>query len=115
MYSCYTELFEIELFICITMDLALNNLQRLICHKTQTTNPTWEKTTDDFDVTMGSFDCAQIADLEGIYIFDTLGRFLNLNNDAIYRDDGLIFTPNSNRPLTSKIQKKSVEHLNIWG
>ena len=26
-----------ELIICITMDLALNNLQRLICHKTQTT------------------------------------------------------------------------------
>ena len=32
------ELFEIELIICIKMDLALNNLQRLICHKTQTSN-----------------------------------------------------------------------------
>ena len=29
-------MFEIELFICIKMDLVLNNLQRLICHKTQT-------------------------------------------------------------------------------
>ena len=28
-----TELFEIELFICIKMDLVLNNLQWLICHK----------------------------------------------------------------------------------
>ena len=27
------ESFEIELFICIKMDLALNNLQWLICHK----------------------------------------------------------------------------------
>ena len=27
-----------ELVICIKMDLALNNLQRLICHKTQPTN-----------------------------------------------------------------------------
>ena len=26
-------MFEIELFICIIMDLALNNIQRLICHK----------------------------------------------------------------------------------
>ena len=26
--------------ICIKMDLALNNLQRLICHKTQPINPT---------------------------------------------------------------------------
>ena len=31
------ELFEIELAICIKMDLALNNLQRLIWHKTQPT------------------------------------------------------------------------------
>ena len=28
-----TELFAIELFICIKMDLALNNLHRLICRK----------------------------------------------------------------------------------
>ena len=28
-----TELFEIELFICIKMDLALNYRQRLIYHK----------------------------------------------------------------------------------
>ena len=28
-----SELFELELFICIKMDLALNNLQGLICHK----------------------------------------------------------------------------------
>ena len=28
-------IYEIELIICIKMDLALNNLQRLICHKTQ--------------------------------------------------------------------------------
>ena len=33
MYS----LFEIELIICIKIHFALNNLQRLICHKTQTT------------------------------------------------------------------------------
>ena len=32
------ELFKIELTICIKMDLTLNNLQRLICHKTQPTN-----------------------------------------------------------------------------
>ena len=29
-------MFEIELFICIKMDLALNNLQWLICYKTKT-------------------------------------------------------------------------------
>ena len=33
------ELFEVELMIYIKMDLALNNLQKLICHKTQKPNP----------------------------------------------------------------------------
>ena len=32
MFSCKTELYEIEMIICIKMDLALNNLQKLICH-----------------------------------------------------------------------------------
>ena len=38
MYLCKTELFEIELLICIKMDLAINNLQMLICHKPKQTN-----------------------------------------------------------------------------
>ena len=33
-----TELFEIELFICIKVDLGLNNQQKLICYKNQPTN-----------------------------------------------------------------------------
>ena len=35
----YTELLSIEQIIYIKMDLALNNLQRLICHKTHQTKP----------------------------------------------------------------------------
>ena len=42
---------------------------------------------------MGSFDSVRIADLEGIYILDTWGRFLNLNNIRIYRNDGFNFYP----------------------
>ena len=33
MYLCLTEFFEMELTICISIDLVLNNLQKLICHK----------------------------------------------------------------------------------
>ena len=46
-FKLCTELFEIELFICIKMDLALSNLQRLICNKTHTnkqTNIKWDIT-----------------------------------------------------------------------
>ena len=32
-YFCETELSEVELFICMKMDLALNNLQWLMCPK----------------------------------------------------------------------------------
>ena len=32
---------KIEPTICINMDLALHNLQRLICHKIQPTNQVW--------------------------------------------------------------------------
>ena len=32
-FDTKNELFEIELIICMKMDLALNNLQGLICHK----------------------------------------------------------------------------------
>ena len=35
-----SELFEIELFICIKIDLALNNLQRWICYKKATNKQT---------------------------------------------------------------------------
>ena len=34
----HAELFEIELIICLKMDLALNYPEWLICHKIQTTN-----------------------------------------------------------------------------
>ena len=80
----------------------------LACKKSELiyNNTTWGKTTiGNFDVTIGSFDSAQIADLVGIYILDTLGRFLNLNNITMNSDDRLIPIPNSNGPLTSKIQK----------
>ena len=33
MYLCLTELFEMKLLICIKMNLALNDVQWLICHK----------------------------------------------------------------------------------
>ena len=47
-------------------------------------NPKWEKkTTNNFDVIMGLCDSAKIADLAGICIVDTLGRFLDLINIGI--------------------------------
>ena len=48
LYVCQTEEFEIELFICIKMGLALNNLHRLICHKNQLNKQTKNIETKSF-------------------------------------------------------------------
>ena len=73
---------------------------------------TWVKSyIDKFYVTKGSFNSAQIAHFVGIYIVDTLGgRFINLPQIGLYKYDGLIFIPKTNRPKTPKLQKK-----NYWG
>ena len=108
--------------LLLSINLARNytdiTQEELACRKSVLVynTTTWEKkTTNNFDITMGSFDSAQIADLVGIYILDTLGRFLNLKNVRIYRDGGLISVPNSNRPLTSKIQKKVIRAFEYIG
>ena len=40
---------------------------------------------DNFDVPMGAYDSAQVADLVGIYILDTLGRIVDLEQVGLYR------------------------------
>ena len=64
---------------------------------------------------MGSFDFAQIADLVAIYILDTQCCFLDLWNIGLYRSDRLISIPNSNGPLTLKIQKKVIRAFEYMG
>ena len=65
---------------------------------------TWVKShVDNFDVLVGAYDSAQVADLIGIFILDTLGHIVNLELVAFYWDDGIIFIPDSNGRKTSKI------------
>ena len=64
----------------------------------------WVKSyVDNFDVSMGAYDSAQVADLVGIYILDTLGRIVNSQQVGLYRVDGIIYIPDSNDPKTSSI------------
>ena len=51
---------------------------------------------------MNSFNPAQIADLVGIYISNTLDSFLDSSNIGLYRDYGLISIPSNNGLLTSR-------------
>ena len=52
---------------------------------------TWVKKDDEsFDVTMGSFDGAEVCELVGLYLLSRLVPLIGVNNSAgLYRDDGL--------------------------
>ena len=64
---------------------------------------------------MGAYDSAQVADLVGIYILDMLGRIVNLEQVGLYRDDRIIYIPESNGPMTSNIQKKIIRAFKLLG
>ena len=49
----------------------------------------WIKNNENplFDVTMGSFDGAEVCDLVGLYLLSKISVFIDLNNVGSYRDD----------------------------
>ena len=56
-----------------------------------------KKSKDCFDVTMGSFDGAEVCELVGIYILEKLTQQItDKENVGLYRDDGLMLTRNLN-------------------
>ena len=90
----------------------------LACRKTVLENngTTWIKSGPmNFDVPMGGYDSSQIADLVGLYILNVQNRFINSEHIGLYRDDGLIYIPNSNGPNTSSIQKKIIRAFKLLG
>ena len=53
-------------------------------------NSTWlKKSGDQFDVTMGSYDGAEICELVGLYMLDLLSHKFGKELIGLYRDDGL--------------------------
>ena len=79
-------------------------------------NHAWIKNSqNNFDVPMGAYDSAQIADLVDIYIIDTLGTIIDKEQIGIYKDDGLIHITNSNGPKTSKVQKQIIKKFKEIG
>ena len=69
----------------------------------------------NFNVPMGGYDSSQIADLVGLYILHILNRIISSEQIGLYRDDGLIYIPNSNGPNSSSIQKKIIRAFKLLG
>ena len=66
----------------------------------------WEKKNNpEFDVTMGSYDGAETAELIGLYLLSKVSRIIPSTNLGLYRDDGLALIPNTNGPALDRIRK----------
>ena len=68
-----------------------------------------------FDVTMGSYDGAEICELVGLFILERLGETFGHENIGLYRDDGLAALKNVNGKQADKSRKALIEIFNSFG
>ena len=73
-----------------------------------------KKDNSDFDVTMGSYDGAEVCELVGLYLLNLLTNEFGKNNIGLYRDHGLSCFQNISGLDSEKICKIFTENgLNI--
>ena len=67
----------------------------------------WKKKDNEslFDVTMGSFDGAEVCELVGLYILNTLSNEYGKEHIGLYRDDGLAVFRNISGSEAERIRK----------
>ena len=92
-----------------------NDNTRLIKHCRKSllfsNNEAWKKkqTESCFDVTMGSFDGAEVCELVGIYILCFLAKLINKKDCGLYRDDGLLILRNVNGQQIDWMRKNIIK------
>ena len=71
----------------------------------------WTKKTGDpkFDVTMGSFDGAELCELVGLFVLYRLSEKYGITTSGLYRDDGLCCFKNISGPQSEKIRKDLIK------
>ena len=67
-----------------------------------------------FNLTMGSFDCAEVCELVGALILSQLSRIINNTNMGLYKVDGLIIIRNPNGPKLNNHRKKISNVLKLF-
>ena len=77
-------------FTAITEDekeIIMHSKDTLLFHN----NSTWQKSnqTNQFDITMGSYDGAETCELIGKYILHKIKHIIDHKDVGLYRDDGL--------------------------
>ena len=72
-------------------------------------NQVWQKTDNPcFDVSMGSYDGAEVCEIVGLYILHHLRKSFNNEDIGLYRDDGLAAFSNMGPRTADKIRKKLI-------
>jgi len=70
----------------------------------------WVKSeNEEFDVTMGSYDGAEICELVGLYFLNELSKHFDKDDIGLYRDDGLCCFRNLSGPQMDKVKKKIIK------
>ena len=83
----------------------------LHCRRTflYTENDCWnKKENQDFDVSMGSLDSAEVCEIVGLFILFKLKNVLPQGNTGLYRDDGLAVLELPG-PETERLRKKIIQ------
>ena len=73
-------------------------------------NEAWKEKDADttFDVTMGSYDGAELCELIGIYIQSFLTNIVSKDNMGLYKDGGLFILRKINKEQIDRVQKKII-------
>ena len=67
------------------------------------------KGAQNFDVTMGSYDGSETAEIIGLYILNKLSSIFGVQNIGLYRDDGLAVLENASGPEMERASKKLIK------
>ena len=81
-----------------------------------TNHEVWIKKNESlFDVTMGSFDGAEICELVGLYLLYNMKSEFPELNCGLYRDDGLAYVENISGPQSDRLRKNVIQYFNLHG
>ena len=67
------------------------------------------------DVTMGSFDGAEVCEFVGLYLLNKIKSLLGSNNVGLYRDDGLAIVHKANGPKVDRLRKDIISLFKYEG
>ena len=85
------------------IDIIFHSRKSLLYNK----NEPWVKSKgrEEFDVTMGSYDGAEVCELVGLFLLHLMSQKLKKENVGLYRDDGLAICKGKSKRTNENIKK----------